>query len=161
MKAVGLGHRMNNFPSQLSGGEQQRVSIARAVAKNPKLLLCDEPTGALDYHTGKQVLQILQDMSRNQGATVIIVTHNSALAPIADRVIYMHDARVKKSNVTQIHKIFKRLNIRRGGDCEKEDIKQGYPQFASPVEGTLPFYYAPYDARGVQFGRIESVGSGY
>ena len=95
LKAVGLGHRMNNFPSQLSGGEQQRVSIARAVAKNPKLLLCDEPTGALDYHTGKQVLQILQDMSRNQGATVIIVTHNSALAPIADRVIHMHDARVK------------------------------------------------------------------
>ena len=88
LKAVGLGHRINNFPAQLSGGEQQRVSIARAVAKNPKLLL--------DYHTGKQVLQILQDMSRNQGATVIIVTHNSALAPIADRVIYMHDARVKK-----------------------------------------------------------------
>jgi len=87
------GHRL---PSELSGGEQQRVSIARAVAKNPKLLLCDEPTGALDYKTGKQVLQILQDMSRNQGATVIIVTHNSALAPIADRVIYMHDARVKK-----------------------------------------------------------------
>ena len=96
LKAVGLEHRMNNFPSQLSGGEQQRVSIARAVAKNPKLLLCDEPTGALDYKTGKQVLQILQDMSRKQGATVIIVTHNSALAPIADRVIYMHDARVKK-----------------------------------------------------------------
>ena len=95
LKAVGLGHRINNFPAQLSGGEQQRVSIARAVAKNPKLLLCDEPTGALDYHTGKQVLQILQDMSRNQGATVIIVTHNSALAPIADRVIHMHDARVK------------------------------------------------------------------
>ena len=96
LKAVGLEHRINNFPAQLSGGEQQRVSIARAVAKNPKLLLCDEPTGALDYKTGKQVLQILQDMSRNQGATVIIVTHNSALAPIADRVIYMHDARVKK-----------------------------------------------------------------
>ena len=96
LKAVGLGHRINNFPAQLSGGEQQRVSIARAVAKNPKLLLCDEPTGALDYHTGKQVLQILQDMSRKQGATVIIVTHNQALAPIADRVIYMHDARVKK-----------------------------------------------------------------
>ena len=96
LKAVGLERRMNNFPSQLSGGEQQRVSIARAVAKNPKLLLCDEPTGALDYKTGKQVLQILQDMSRKQGATVIIVTHNGALAPIADRVIHMHDARVKK-----------------------------------------------------------------
>ena len=91
---VGLEKRINNFPAQLSGGEQQRVSIARAVAKNPKLLLCDEPTGALDYQTGKQVLKILQNMSRKEGATVINVTHNSALAPIADRVIHMHDARV-------------------------------------------------------------------
>ena len=95
LTAVGLEKRINNFPAQLSGGEQQRVSIARAVAKNPKLLLCDEPTGALDYKTGKQVLQILQDMSRKQGATVIIVTHNVALAPIADRVIRMHDARIQ------------------------------------------------------------------
>ena len=95
LAAVGLEKRINNFPAQLSGGEQQRVSIARAVAKNPKLLLCDEPTGALDYKTGKQVLQILQDMSRKQGATVIIVTHNVALAPIADRVIRMHDARIQ------------------------------------------------------------------
>ena len=92
---VSLAHRLNNFPAQLSGGEQQRVSIARAVAKNPKILLCDEPTGALDYQTGKQVLKILQDMSRQKGATVIIVTHNGALAPIADRVIHMHDASVK------------------------------------------------------------------
>ena len=92
---MGLAHRMDNFPAQLSGGEQQRVSIARAVAKNPKILLCDEPTGALDYKTGKQVLKILQDMSRQKGATVIIVTHNGALAPIADRVIHMHDASVK------------------------------------------------------------------
>ena len=92
---VGLGERLSNFPAQLSGGEQQRVAIARAVAKNPKILLCDEPTGALDYHTGKQVLRILQDMSRKRGATVVIVTHNSAIAPIADRVIRMHDARVK------------------------------------------------------------------
>ena len=91
---VGLEKRINNFPAQLSGGEQQRVSSARAVAKNPKGLLCDEPTGALDYQTGKQVLKILQNMSRKEGATVIIVTHNSALAPIADRVIHMHDARV-------------------------------------------------------------------
>ncbi len=95
LEDVGLGERLDNFPAQLSGGEQQRVAIARAVAKNPKILLCDEPTGALDYHTGKQVLQILQDMSREQGATVIIVTHNAALAPIADRVIQMHDAKVK------------------------------------------------------------------
>lgn len=95
LKQVGLGHRLDNFPAQLSGGEQQRVAIARAVAKNPKILLCDEPTGALDYHTGKQVLRILQDMSRKRGATVVIVTHNSAIAPIADRVIRMHDARVK------------------------------------------------------------------
>lgn len=93
---VGLSDRINNFPAQLSGGEQQRVAIARAVAKNPKLLLCDEPTGALDYNTGKQVLQILQDMSREKGATVVIVTHNAAIAPIADRVIYMRDAQVQQ-----------------------------------------------------------------
>lgn len=95
LQSVGLGERINNFPAQLSGGEQQRVAIARAVAKNPKLLLCDEPTGALDYHTGKQVLKILQDMVRKEGATVVIVTHNQALAPIADRVIHMHDAKIR------------------------------------------------------------------
>ena len=95
LQAVGLGHRLHNFPAQLSGGEQQRVSIARAIAKKPKILLCDEPTGALDYQTGKQVLKILQEMSRDYGATVIIVTHNTALAPLANRVIHMHDARVK------------------------------------------------------------------
>ena len=95
LASVGLGDRMNNFPAQLSGGEQQRVAIARAVAKNPKILLCDEPTGALDYRTGKQVLGILEDMCRKRGATVIIVTHNAAIAPIADRVIRMHDARVQ------------------------------------------------------------------
>ncbi|EAC3408871.1 ABC transporter ATP-binding protein [Listeria monocytogenes] len=95
LKDVGLAERINNFPAQLSGGEQQRVSIARAVAKNPKILLCDEPTGALDYETGKQVLQILQNMSRVQGATVIIVTHNAAIAPIADRIIRMRDAKVQ------------------------------------------------------------------
>lgn len=96
LREVGLSDRINNFPAQLSGGEQQRVAIARAVAKNPKLLLCDEPTGALDYNTGKQVLQILQDMSREKGATVVIVTHNAAIAPIADRVIYMRDAQVQQ-----------------------------------------------------------------
>ena len=98
---VGLKHKMRSFPEQLSGGEQQRVSIARAVAKNPKLLLCDEPTGALDYQTGKQVLKILQDMSRQKGSTVIIVTHNSALAPIADRVIHMHDAKVSSIELNE------------------------------------------------------------
>ncbi|TDW19795.1 putative ABC transport system ATP-binding protein [Breznakia blatticola] len=101
LKSVGLQSRINNFPTQLSGGEQQRVAIARAVAKNPKILLCDEPTGALDYNTGKQVLQILQDMSRKQGATVIIVTHNGALAPIADRVIRMRDAKVQSIEVNE------------------------------------------------------------
>lgn len=95
LRMVGLEHRVDNFPAQLSGGEQQRVAIARAVAKNPKILLCDEPTGALDYNTGKQVLQILQDMCRVHGATTIIVTHNAALAPIGDRVIHIHDARVQ------------------------------------------------------------------
>ncbi len=95
LKEIGLGHRIHNFPSQLSGGEQQRVAIARALAKNPKLLLCDEPTGALDYHTGKQILKLLQEMAREQGTTVIIVTHNAAIAPIADRIIQMHDGKVK------------------------------------------------------------------
>ena len=98
---VGLSERLNNFPGQLSGGEQQRVAIARAVAKNPKILLCDEPTGALDYNTGKQILQILQDMSRKHGSTVIIVTHNSAIAPIADRVIHMHDGHVTSTEMNQ------------------------------------------------------------
>lgn len=95
---VGLGHRLDNFPAQLSGGEQQRVAIARALAKNPKLLLCDEPTGALDYKTGKAVLQLLQDACRMRGTTVIIITHNAAIAPIADRVIEINDAKV--SNIT-------------------------------------------------------------
>ena len=94
LEAVGLKDRMNNFPAQLSGGEQQRVAIARALAKNPKLLLCDEPTGALDYNTGKAILKLLQDMSREKGMTVIIITHNSALTAMADRVI-----RVKNGSV--------------------------------------------------------------
>ena len=94
---VGLGDRMKNFPSQLSGGEQQRVAIARALAKNPKLLLCDEPTGALDYQTGKAILQLLQDTARKSGMTVIIITHNSALTAMADRVI-----RVKSGTVASM-----------------------------------------------------------
>ena len=101
LRSVDLGDRMDNFPAQLSGGEQQRVSIARAVAKNPKLLLCDEPTGALDYKTGKHVLHILQEMSRKNGVAVVIVTHNSAIAPIADRVIYLHDAKVRSVEVNE------------------------------------------------------------
>lgn len=94
MKEVGLEDRMDNFPAQLSGGEQQRVSIARALAKNPKLLLCDEPTGALDYNTGKSILKLLQDMCRTRGMTVIIITHNSALAPMADRLIKIKNGKV-------------------------------------------------------------------
>lgn len=96
LERVGLGDRMNNFPAQLSGGEQQRVSIARALAKNPKLLLCDEPTGALDYATGKQILALLQDTCRDTGMTVLIITHNSALTPMADRVITMKNGRVRR-----------------------------------------------------------------
>ena len=91
---VGLSERKGNFPSQLSGGEQQRVSIARALAKNPKLLLCDEPTGALDYNTGKQILQLLQDTCRKDNITVILITHNSALAPMADRLIRFKSGKV-------------------------------------------------------------------
>ena len=94
LEKVGLGERKNNFPAQLSGGEQQRVSIARALAKNPKLLLCDEPTGALDYNTGKQILQLLQDTCRKEGITVLLITHNSALAPMADRLIRFKSGKV-------------------------------------------------------------------
>lgn len=94
LEKVGLGERKNNFPAQLSGGEQQRVSIARALAKNPKLLLCDEPTGALDYNTGKQILQLLQDTCRKEGITVILITHNSAIVPMADRLIRFKSGKV-------------------------------------------------------------------
>lgn len=96
LKEVGLGDRLNNFPAQLSGGEQQRVSIARALAKNPKLLLCDEPTGALDYQTGKAILKLLQDTCRQKKMTVIVITHNSALTPMADRVIKIKNGKVSK-----------------------------------------------------------------
>ena len=99
LELVGLGHRKDNFPAQLSGGEQQRVSIARAIAKNPKLLLCDEPTGALDYSTGKQILKILQDTCRKIGTTVIIITHNSAIAPMADKVIKINDTKVRSIEI--------------------------------------------------------------
>ncbi|NMW84958.1 ABC transporter ATP-binding protein [Peptoniphilus sp. AGMB00490] len=95
LKSVGLGERIDNFPSQLSGGEQQRVSIARAIAKNPKLLLCDEPTGALDYNTGKQILKLLQDLTRTTDTTVVLITHNSAIKNSADRLIEIADAKVK------------------------------------------------------------------
>ncbi len=94
LKKVGLEDRMDNFPAQLSGGEQQRVSIARALAKKPKLLLCDEPTGALDYQTGKHILKLLQDTCRRDGMTVVVITHNSAIAPMADRVIEIKNSKV-------------------------------------------------------------------
>lgn len=94
LELVGLKERMGNFPAQLSGGEQQRVAIARALAKNPKLLLCDEPTGALDYNTGKSILKLLQDTCRNMGMTVVVITHNSAIAPMADKVIKIKNGRI-------------------------------------------------------------------
>ena len=93
---VGLSHRLHNFPAQLSGGEQQRVAIARALAKNPNLLLCDEPTGALDYVTGKAILKLLQDTCRQQGMTVIVITHNTAIAPMADKVIHVKNGQVEQ-----------------------------------------------------------------
>lgn len=96
LKKVGLEERMSNFPAQLSGGEQQRVAIARALAKNPKLLLCDEPTGALDYVTGKSILKLLQDTCRQQGMTVIVITHNTAIAPMADKVIHVKNGQVDR-----------------------------------------------------------------
>lgn len=101
LEMVGLKDRMDNFPSQLSGGEQQRVAIARAVAKNPKLLLCDEPTGALDYVTGKQVLKVLQDMSFKNGMTVIMITHNAALAGMAQKVIHVRSGKIEKIELNE------------------------------------------------------------
>ena len=101
LKDVGLEDRANNFPSQISGGEQQRVAIARAIAKNPKLLLCDEPTGALDYHTGKKILKLLQRRSLEDGNTVVIITHNKAITPIANRVIEINDSKVRDIYVNE------------------------------------------------------------
>jgi len=104
LKMVGLEERMNNFPSQLSGGEQQRVAIARAVAKNPKLLLCDEPTGALDYVTGKQVLKVLQDMCEQQNMTVVMITHNSALAEMGQKIIRVKSGQIEDIYINQNRK---------------------------------------------------------
>ena len=101
LKKVGLSDRMKNFPAQLSGGEQQRVAIARAIAKNPKILLCDEPTGALDYNTGKQILQLLQDTARKEKMTVIIITHNAAIAPMADKVIHFKNGTVSNIEINK------------------------------------------------------------
>lgn len=101
VEEVGLSERRDNFPSQLSGGEQQRVSIARALAKNPKLLLCDEPTGALDYSTGKSVLKLLQDTCRNKGMTVVVITHNLAIAPMADKIIRVKNGRVQDISINE------------------------------------------------------------
>ncbi len=101
LEKVGLKDRMNNFPSQLSGGEQQRVAIARAIAKNPKLLLCDEPTGALDYKTGKQILKLLQDTARKENMTVLIITHNTAIAPMADKVIHFKNGTAEKIEINE------------------------------------------------------------
>ena len=101
LKNVGLADRMNNFPAQLSGGEQQRVSIARAIAKNPKLLLCDEPTGALDYETGKAILKLLHDVCRNNKKTVIVITHNQAITQMADRVIHIKNGKVSSEEINE------------------------------------------------------------
>ena len=101
LKSVGLENRMNNFPSQLSGGEQQRVAIARAIAKNPKILLADEPTGALDYMTGKQILKLLKQIQQERGVTVIIITHNSAIAPMADKVIKFKNGQVEDITINE------------------------------------------------------------
>ena len=101
IEKVGLRNRMNNFPSQLSGGEQQRVAIARAIAKNPKLLLCDEPTGALDYKTGKQILKLLQDTARKENMTVLIITHNTAISPMADKVIYFKNGKAERVQINE------------------------------------------------------------
>lgn len=101
LKGVGLADRLNNFPAQLSGGEQQRVSIARAIAKNPKLLLCDEPTGALDYKTGKSILKLLSDTAKKYNMTVIVITHNSAIAPIADKIVTVSSGKIESIEINE------------------------------------------------------------
>ena len=111
LKSVGLGKRIDNFPSQLSGGEQQRVAIARAVAKKPKILLCDEPTGALDGETGKKVLKILHQMSREQDVTVIVITHNEEIIPMADRMIVIRDGKINKNIVNENPKSVEELDL--------------------------------------------------
>ena len=123
LTSVGLGERLNNFPAQLSGGEQQRVSIARALAKNPKLLLCDEPTGALDYKTGKQVLGLLQETCRKTGRTVIVITHNTALTAMADRVIQVRSGRSCPTRSTSTRCQWKKLS----GECSAKKLSQKYP----------------------------------
>ena len=105
IEQVGLSNRIKNFPAQLSGGEQQRVAIARAIAKNPKLLLCDEPTGALDYKTGKEVLKLLQEMARQNDMTVMIITHNQAIAPMADRIITMKSGKIEENRINKNPKL--------------------------------------------------------
>ena len=109
MEKVGLAERLNNFPSQLSGGEQQRVAIARAIAKNPKLLLCDEPTGALDYKTGKQILRLLQDTARKEKMTVLIITHNAAIAPMADKVIKFKNGKAEEILINKNPKLIEEI----------------------------------------------------
>ncbi|MBQ1878245.1 MAG: ABC transporter ATP-binding protein [Erysipelotrichaceae bacterium] len=119
IEAVGLKERSGNFPSQLSGGEQQRVAIARALAKNPKLLLCDEPTGALDYVTGKQVLKLLQETCRRSRKTVIVITHNLAICPMGDKVIRVRSSKIEKIEVTNIRWMLRRSNTSAPGVSEK------------------------------------------
>ncbi len=109
LEQVGLGHRLNNFPAQLSGGEQQRVAIARALAKNPKLMLCDEPTGALDDETGKQILRLLQDTSRKSGMTVVLITHNSAITQMADRVIKVKNGQISSMRTNETPKMVEEI----------------------------------------------------
>ena len=144
MEDVGLGERLDNFPAQLSGGEQQRVSIARALAKNPKLLLCDEPTGALDYNTGKAILKLLQDTCREKGMTVILITHNSAIAPMADRVIKIKNGMVK-----------------RGITYENETNEQRF-LYGDPEESGAISVYFIYSGTGrCIFLRNSCIGAGY
>ena len=131
LKDVGLGHRLNNFPAQLSGGEQQRVSIARALAKNPKILLCDEPTGALDYQTGKSILKLLQDTCHKKGKTVVVITHNLAIAPMADRVIEMKNGKISNITINDNPQLVETIEWQKewqGSAYEKDSITQRYIQ---------------------------------
>ena len=140
LESVGLGERMKNFPSQLSGGEQQRVAIARALAKNPKLLLCDEPTGALDYQTGKAILKLLQDTGRKTGMTVIIITHNSALTAMADRVIKVRNGTVRSVTINEHPQDISEIEWEYEDECHAKESVSHHKVLTWPVFGHCVYH---------------------
>ena len=161
LREVGLGDRMDNFPAQLSGGEQQRVSIARALAKNPKLLLCDEPTGALDYNTGKSILKLLQDTCREKGMTVVLITHNSAIAPMADRVIKIKNGRVSDMSGNAHPVSVETIEWETGAAYEEESNVERFLYGNQEEPGAFSVHFVYRGAGRRFFFRYPRLGAGY